>query len=62
MDGRQVVKDAALSEASSIVYALSFRAGKSHSRPRERIYRDLKNIECRVEKAVYCIDDAKTDN
>jgi hypothetical protein len=62
VNGRQVAKDAAFAEASSIVYALSFRTGKSHGRPRGRTDRDLKNVEHPVEKVVYCIDDVKTSN
>ncbi|MHC4648954.1 MAG: hypothetical protein ACYTBJ_26165 [Planctomycetota bacterium] len=62
VNGRQVVEDAAFAEASSTVYALSFRTGKSHGRPRGRTNRDLKNVEHPLEKVVYRIDDVKTGN
>jgi len=62
VNGTEVVKNAAFAEASPIVYAISFRTGKAHARPRGRAKRDLKNVEHPVEKVVYCIDDVKTSN
>ncbi len=62
VNGRELVKDAAFAEASPIVYAISFRTGKAHARPRGRAKRDLKGVERPVEKVVYCIDDVKTGN
>ncbi|MHC4239176.1 MAG: hypothetical protein ACYSUC_05390, partial [Planctomycetota bacterium] len=62
VNGREVVKDAAFAEASSIVYALSFRTGEAHPRPRGRAKRDLKGVEHPVERVIYCIDDVKTGN
>jgi len=60
VNGRQVVKDAAFAQASPTLYALSFRTGKAHARPRGRAKRDIKGVERPVEKVVYCIDDVKT--
>jgi len=60
VNGRQVVKDAAFAEASSVLYALSFRTGKAHPRPTGRTNRDLKGVEHPVEKVVYRVDDVKT--
>ena len=60
MNGREVLKDAAFAEPSSIVYALSFRTGKYRNKPGERARRDIPNTEEPLQKVTYRIDDVKT--
>ena len=60
VNGREVLKDAAFAEPSSIVYALSFRTGKYRNRPGERARRDIPNTEEPLQKVTYRIDDVKT--
>ncbi|MHC4461567.1 MAG: hypothetical protein ACYS30_09040 [Planctomycetota bacterium] len=60
VNGREVLKDAAFAEPSSIVYALSFRTGKYRNRPGERARRDIRNTEEPLQKVTYRIDDVKT--
>jgi len=62
VNGRQVVKDAAFAESSSMVYALSFRTGEYRGNPRGRAERDIPNTEEPLENVVYRIDDVKTGN
>jgi hypothetical protein len=60
VNGREVHKDAAFAEPSSIVYALSFRTGKYRNKPGERARRDIPNTEEPLQKVTYRIDDVKT--
>ena len=60
VNGREVLKDAAFAEPSSIVYALSFRTGKYRNKPGERARRDIPNTEEPLQKVTYRIDDVKT--
>jgi hypothetical protein len=62
INGKEIVKDAAFAESSSMVYAVSFRTGKFRGKPRGRARRDIPNSEEPLEKVVYCIDDVKTGN
>jgi len=62
VNGREVVKDAAFAEPSSIVYALSFRTGKYRNKPGRRARRDIRNTEEPLQKVTYRIDDVKTGN
>ena len=62
VNGREVLKDAAFSEPSSMVYAVSFRTGESRGRPRGRARRDIPNSEERLAKVTYRIDDVMTGN
>jgi len=60
VNGREVLKDAAFAEPSSMVYALSFRTGEYRGRPRGRAKRDIPNTEEPLEKVTYQIDDVMT--
>lgn len=62
VNGREVVKDAAFAEPSSMVYALSFRTGEYRGNPRGRAKRDIPNTEEPLAKVTYRIDDVKTGN
>jgi hypothetical protein len=62
VNGREVLKDAAFVEPSSMVYALSFRTGEYRGDPGERARRDIPNSEEPLEKVVYSIDDVRTGN
>ena len=60
VNGRDVLKDAAFAEPSSIVYALSFCTGQYRNKPGERARRNIPNTEKPLEKIVYRIDNIKT--
>jgi len=62
VNGREVVKDAAFAESSSMVYALSFRTGEMRGNPRGRARRDIPNSQEPLEKVIYRVDDVKTGN
>ena len=62
VNGREVLRDAAFAEPSSMVYALSFRTGKFRGNPKGRAKRDIPNSEEPLEKVIYRIDDVKTGN
>jgi hypothetical protein len=62
VNGREVLKDAAFAEPSSMVYALSFRTGKFRGNPRGRAKRDIPNSEDPVTKVAYRVDDVRTGN
>jgi len=60
VNGREVLKDAAFAEPSSIVYALSFRTGEYRNRPGQRAKQDIPNTEEPLHKVTYRIDNVKT--
>jgi hypothetical protein len=62
VNGREVLKDAAFAEPSSMVYALSFRTGEFRGKPRGRARRDIPNSEEPLAKVTYRIDDVMTEN
>jgi hypothetical protein len=62
VNGREVLKDAAFAEPSSMVYALSFRTGEFRGKPRGRARRDIPNSEEPLAKVAYRIDDVMTEN
>ncbi|MHC4345341.1 MAG: PA14 domain-containing protein [Planctomycetota bacterium] len=62
VNGREVLKDAAFTEPSSVVYALSFRTGEFRGKPRGRARRDIPNSEEPLATVTYRIDDVMTEN
>jgi len=60
VNGRQVLKDVAFAEPSSIVYALSFRTGRYRNKPGRRAEQDVPNTKEPLQKITYRIDDVKT--
>jgi hypothetical protein len=62
VNGREVLKDAAFAEPSSMVYAISFRTGEFRGKPDGRADDDIPNTEEPVERAAYRIDNVRTGN
>jgi hypothetical protein len=60
VNGREVIKDAAFAEPSSMLYALSFRTGEYRGKPTGRADQDIPNTEEPVDKVSYRIDDVMT--
>ncbi|MCK4677275.1 MAG: hypothetical protein KAT48_04015 [Bacteroidales bacterium] len=60
VNGREVLKEAAFAEPSSMVYALSFRTGEYRGTPSGKAKQDIPNSEEPLARVVYRVDDVIT--